>query len=83
MSSCYAYFCGGLKHWSWHDQGPLKKLLYRQIKKYSHEDPIIGQTMEVFVRKVGVSALFHHGPLVLDQMKELCLVLELTSQGEY
>ena len=42
---------------------PLEKVVYRQIMKYSPEDPIPGQTVEVPVRKVGMRhALFQHGP---------------------
>lgn len=42
---------------------PLEKILYGQIMKYSPEDLVLGQPMEVPVREAEMRhALFQHGP---------------------
>lgn len=50
----FCWFLGGLPAVQDMIRLPLEKVLYRQIMKYSPEDPVLGQPMEVPVRKVGM-----------------------------
>lgn len=62
MSSCYSHFWDGLPVVPGMSKVCLEKVVLRLIMKYGPEDPVLGQPMEMRIRKAGMRhALFQHG----------------------